>query len=227
MAEIVVGIGASHGPMLVTRSDQWGARVPADRAARHPWRGGVWSFDELVEARRDEQLALQITPAVWAERHHRCQAAIDQLADALSAARADVAVIIGNDQMELFDDRLMPALSVYCGKTIINGEFSDERMAGLPAGVGISIPGYIPAGGAEYPGHPELALEIAKQAMADGFDVAVMKSSPKPETPHAFSFVYRRLMRDRPIPSVPVLLNTFYPPNQPSVGRASVGGRRS
>ncbi len=46
-----------------------------------------------------------------------------------------------------------------------------------------------------------------------------MKSSPKPETPHAFGFVYRRLMHDRPIPTVPVLINTFYPPNQPSVSR--------
>ncbi len=225
MAEIVVGIGASHGPMLVTRAADWGARVPADKANRHPWRGRTWSFDELVEARRGEHLERQITPDIWEERHRRCQAAIERLAEALDAARPDVAVIIGNDQMELFDDRLMPALSVFCGDTIINGEFSAERMAGLPTGVGISIPGYIPAGGAQYPGQPELALKIAEQAMADGFDVAVMKSSPKPETPHAFSFVYRRLMHDRPIPSVPVLLNTFYPPNQPTAGRCLSFGR--
>lgn len=225
MAEIVLGLGASHGPMLVTRADEWGARVPADRANRHPWRGRTWSFDELVEARRPEMLDQQITPEVWRERHSRCQAAIKAQADAFWAARPDVAVIIGNDQMELFDDRLNPALSVFCGPTIVNAEFSAERMAALPVGVGISIPGYIPAGGAEYRGHPELATRIVEQAMADGFDVAVMKSTPKTETPHAFGFVYRRIMRDRPIPSVPVLINTFYPPNQPSASRCLAFGR--
>jgi 3-O-methylgallate 3,4-dioxygenase len=82
------------------------------------------------------------------------------------------------------------------------------------------VPGYIPQGGANYRGHPELALSILRRAIADEFDVASMKALPKPETPHAFGFVYRRIMRDAPVPSVPVLLNTFYPPNQPSVRRA-------
>ena len=225
MAEIVLGIGASHGPMLVTRAEDWGARVPADRANRHPWRERVWSFDELIEARREEALELQITPEAWRERHRRCQASIETLADIFWEAKPDVAVIIGNDQMELFDDRLMPAFSVFCGPTIVNAEFSEDRMAALPVGVGISIPGYIPAGGAEYEGHPELATAIVERAMADNFDVAVMKSSPKPETPHAFGFVYRRIMRDRPIPSIPVLINTFYPPNQPTVARCLAFGR--
>ncbi len=225
MAEIVLGLGSSHGPMLVTRAEDWGARVPADRANRHPWRGSVWSFDELVREREAEQLGLQITPDVWADRRQRCQDAIETLADAFWQARPDVAVIIGNDQMELFDDRLMPAFSVFCGADIINAEFSEARMASLPVGVGISIPGYIPSGGAEYDGHPELAAKIVGQAMDDGFDVAVMKSSPKPETPHAFGFVYRQIMRDRPIPSVPVLINTFYPPNQPSASRCLALGR--
>ena len=61
--------------------------------------------------------------------------------------------------------------------------------------------------------------------MADEFDVAAMKSLPKPETPHAFGFVFRRIMRDRPIPTVPVLINTFYPPNQPSVRRCYAFGK--
>ena len=78
MAEIVIGIGASHGPMLVTRADEWGARVPADQANRHPWRGRTWSFDELVEARRGENLASQLTPEIWNERHRRCQEAIER-----------------------------------------------------------------------------------------------------------------------------------------------------
>ncbi|MBC2778903.1 DODA-type extradiol aromatic ring-opening family dioxygenase [Parasphingopyxis marina] len=219
MAEIVLGIGTSHGPMLVTDTELWGTRIPADKAARHPWRGKLWSFDELVEARKDERLDLQISKAVLDERQARSQAAIETLADVFAEAEIDVAVILGNDQMEIFDERLIPAFSVYYGETISNTEFTDERIAQLPPGIAESIAGYIPPGGADYSGHPELGLAIIEGAMADGFDVATMKALPKPETPHAFGFVYRRIMRDDPVPSVPVLVNTFYPPNQPSVSR--------
>ncbi|MBG6120222.1 MULTISPECIES: protocatechuate 3,4-dioxygenase [unclassified Sphingobium] len=225
MAEIVLGIGTSHGPMLVTETELWGARLPADRAAMHAWRGGRWSFDDLVAARSGEGLAEQITEAAWDERQQRCQAAIEQLADVFAAAKPDVAVIIGNDQMEIFDERLIPAFSVFYGDAITNFEFSAERMAKLPVGIAESIPGYIPPGGETSAGHPELALKIIEGAMEDEFDVAAMKMLPKPETPHAFGFVFRRIMRDRPIPTVPVLINTFYPPNQPTVGRCHAFGK--
>jgi 3-O-methylgallate 3,4-dioxygenase len=225
MAEIVLGIGASHGPMLVTETELWGARLSADRAALHAWRGGRWSFDDLVAARSGEGLDHQITETAWNERQQRCQLAIEQLADVFAEAKPDVAVIIGNDQMEIFDDRLIPAFSVLYGDAITNFEFSPERMAKLPPGIAESIPGYIPPGGATSAGHPELALKIIARAMEDEFDVAAMKSLPKPETPHAFGFVFRRIMRDRPIPTVPVLINTFYPPNQPSVGRCHAFGK--
>jgi len=36
---------------------------------------------------------------------------------------------------------------------------------------------------------------------------------------HAFAFVHRRIMNGVAIPVVPVVLNTYYPPNQPSPGR--------
>jgi 3-O-methylgallate 3,4-dioxygenase len=225
MAEIVLGIGTSHGPMLVTETEVWGARLPADRANTHAWRNRRWTFDELVAERRGENLSEQITPIAWQERQQRCQLAIERLADTFAEARADVAVIFGNDQMEIFDERLIPAFSVFYGDSITNFEFPPERMAKLPPGISQSIPGYIPPGGQVSSGHPELALQIIRHAMADNFDVAAMKALPKPETPHAFGFVFRRIMRDRPIPTVPILLNTFYPPNQPSVARCEAFGR--
>ena len=219
MAEIVLGIGTSHGPMLVTETEIWDARIPADRAATHAWRGGDWTFDELVEARQDENLAAQITREEWDARQARSQAAIETLADVFEEARIDVAVIVGNDQMEIFDERLIPAFAVFYGDTITNYEFPPERMAALPVGIAPAVAGYIPPGGAESAGCPALAGSIIRQAMADSFDVAAMKQLPKPETPHAFGFVFRRIMRDKPPATVPVLVNTFYPPNQPSARR--------
>ena len=37
--------------------------------------------------------------------------------------------------------------------------------------------------------------------------------------PHAYGFVYRRIMQENVVPAVPIFINTFYPPNQPSVRR--------
>jgi aromatic ring-opening dioxygenase catalytic subunit (LigB family) len=43
--------------------------------------------------------------------------------------------------------------------------------------------------------------------------------------PHAYSFVVRRIMNGNDIPIVPVLLNTCYPPNQPTPKRCYQLGR--
>jgi 3-O-methylgallate 3,4-dioxygenase len=225
MAKIVLGIGTSHGPMLVTETEAWDLRIPADKAAMHAWRGSRWSFDQLVAERIDEGFAAQITDPVKKERHAQSQAAIETLADRFEAAKIDVAIVFGNDQMEIFDDRLIPAFGVFTGDTITNYEFSAERMAKLPPGIDVSVAGYIPKGGAEYPGSPEIAGHIVEALIEDGFDVATMSSLPKPETPHAFGFVYRRIMRDQPCPTVPLLINTFYPPNTPRVARCEAFGK--
>ena len=219
MAEVVLGIGTSHGPMLVTETETWGGRVPADKVNVHAWKGGDWTYDQLLEARADEHLADQANQTVWDERQALCQANIEKLADVFEEARVDIAVIVGNDQNEIYRNTLNPAFAVHYGDTITNYEFSEERKQELPPGIEVSLPGYIPSGGADYPGCPELALKIIEQAIADEFDVAAMSSLPRPETPHAWGFVYRRIMRDNPCPSVMVTVNTFYPPNQPTMRR--------
>ena len=225
MAEIVLGIATSHGPMLSTPPHQWDLRVPDDLRGTHHYQGRTWSFEELVQLREREHLARQIVPARWEARHAACRSAIAALSDAFERARPDVAVLVGNDQMEIFDDSIIPAFSVLWGDKVVNGMYSDERMANLPPGIGVSVPGHIPPGGATYPAVPDLGRHIIETAIEDNFDVAAMKRLPKDETPHAFGFVYRQIMRDRVVPSVPVLVNTFYPPNQPSISRCNAFGK--
>lgn len=219
MAEIVLGMATSHGPMLSTPPENWDLRIPDDKRSIHHFQGRTWTFDELVAERASEGLRAQITLEKWRERHARCRSAIEELATVFEQAAPDVAIIVGNDQMEIFDDTLLPALSVLWGDEIVNSMYTDERMAKLPPGIPISVPGHIPPGGAKYPAQSALAQEVIAQAMADGFDVASMKRMPKGETPHAFGFVFRQIMRDSAVPTVPVVINTFYPPNQPTVQR--------
>lgn len=219
MAQIVLGMGTSHGPMLVTPPETWGVRVPDDKRSPHHYKGRSWTFDELVQVRQAESLGEQITLAAWQRKHAACQRAIASMAEVFAEVRPDIAVLVGNDQMEVYRDALIPAFSVFYGENIINNPLPPQRMEQLPQGVRNSMPGYIPASGATYRGIPDLGRHIIATAMADRFDVAAMQRLPAEETPHAFGFVYRHLMRDQPVPSVPVILNTFYPPNQPTVQR--------
>src|SRR5687768_18498610 len=119
MAEIVLGLGTSHGPMLSTPPDKWDLRIPDDLRSTHHFRGRTWTFDELVAERASENLAAQIQPEIWVQRHAQCRRAIGELASVFEAAKPDVAVIVGNDQMEIFDDSLLPAFSVLWGPEIV------------------------------------------------------------------------------------------------------------
>lgn len=226
MAEIVLGLATSHGPMLSTPPEQWGQRVAADRQnPRHHYKGRTYTFQELTGLRADERLQRQITPEVWRTRHSACQAAIGTLAEVFAATKPDVAVIVGNDQMEMFTDAVIPAFAVYWGETIENRWPSAAEMAKWEPGIEIAQRGRIPPGGATYAGVPSLGRHIIERAVADGFDVAAMKRlrEGRVTVPHAYGFIYRQIMRDQAVPSVPIALNTFYPPNQPpQIGRAHV-----
>jgi hypothetical protein len=222
MAQIVLGIATSHGPMLSTPPDQWGQRVIADRAnPAHFYRSGSYTFGELAALRQDEQLGRQVTPEIWAGRHADCRRALARLAAVFDQVKPDVAVIVGNDQTELFTSANVPAFAVYWGETILNHEYSAAHLARKSPGIAVSVPGHIPPNGAAYPGQPDLGRHLIESAMRDNFDVASLREFPAAcqTIPHAYGFVYRQIMRDRAVPSVPVFINTFYAPNQPTVRR--------
>ena len=111
MAQPVIAIGTSHGPQLVTEPSDWPLRVIADKRNSHYHRGRLYSFDELVALRADLDWAPQITPEVWQRKHGECQDAIAALADRFRAARPDVAIIFGNDQSEIFNDRFLDMIA--------------------------------------------------------------------------------------------------------------------
>jgi hypothetical protein len=222
VAQIVLGMATSHGPMLSTPPEQWGQRVVADKANKaHAYQGRTCTFDELVALRAGEGIAQQLSLETWREKHAACRRALATMAQVFDRVRPDVAVIFGNDQMEIFTEENIPAFAVYHGETIENQEYGEEHVAKLPPGIAISLPGHIPPQGATYSGQPALGAHIIRALGAEGFDVAALMRLPPthPTIPHAFGFVYRQLMSDRVIPSVPLFTNTFYPPNQPTAQR--------
>ena len=231
MARIVLGIGSSHGPMLTTPPEQWGLRAEDDRRnPEHHFRNRTWTYPELLAARAGEDFAAQLVPEVTRERYRRCQAAIKVLAEVFKETRPDVAVVVGNDQMEMFWDGLVPMFSVYWGEKVPNSLPPPEVAQRYPPGIQIAMRANAPDQPVDYPGCPPLARHILASVQAAGFDPAAMQQVPPHRggwraIPHAFGFIYHSLMGDEVPPTVPVVQNTFYPPNQPTVRRSIAFGR--
>lgn len=226
MAKIVLGIATSHGPMLATPPEQWNLRAHDDRAMSVLWyRGERYTFDQLVRLRAPEHMELQIANDVWHRRHAACQRALRRLAQVFAEASPDAAVIIGDDQMEIFTDCDMPAFGIYYGETIENTPFTDLQKAAMTPGMLVAERGHHGRDPETYPGLPALARHLIAAMMTAEFDVAAARrlpdaaSFPTSGIPHAYGFVYRQIMKGRAVPNVPVFVNTFFPPNQPSASR--------
>src|SRR5262249_5469667 len=214
----------THGPQLHTTVEQWQLRVKADQARTHPFRTGTYSFDELVALRRPEGLEAKSSMDAQRGYHARCHAAMDTLADKWEAAGADLAVILGNDQDEIYETaQLNPAFMVFYGDTIPSYPLPDEEKEKLPPGIAEAEHGHAAEAYTEYRGAPDLASHIIKTLMEHEFDVAASSEWPKHArngASHAFGHIYRQVMRDKVVPNVPIYQNTFYPPNQPTARRS-------
>lgn len=212
--------------MLSTPPADWDLRAHADRSnTAHPFRGRVYTFDELVKLRASENLAEKNTPGERTLRAARCAAALSELARNLETSKPDVVIIVGNDQREVFGPALTPALWVFGGDSVFDEPVSPERLAKMPPGISISSAAIKPSGHAVYPVHAPLARHLIATFTARGHDVTCSTELPQRGNdgptgmPHAFGFVYQRLMDGNVPPHVPIMLNTFYPPNQPRATR--------
>ncbi|HKF78461.1 MAG TPA: protocatechuate 3,4-dioxygenase [Candidatus Dormibacteraeota bacterium] len=218
MARIVVGIAASHSPQLSTPSELWQLHAERDRLNKQlHFRGTVYDYEGLIAARSEEHLDRELSDAIWLEKHRRCDRGIDALAETLAAASPDVVLIVGDDQREMFLDDGMPTLAVFWGDTVECVPKPEEE---LP-------PSLRPARWANYGEHrevyrcvPDLGRHVVERMMVEGYDVAQLTQQPSGRSiGHAFNFVKIRIMRGNPAPMLPVMVNTYFPPNQPTAGR--------
>jgi 3-O-methylgallate 3,4-dioxygenase len=212
MAEIVFGMAVPHSGMLGKPGETWLEDGERDKKNAMLWyRNKRWEFPDLLAERAGENFARFLSVEERMTRSARCTQAIAEMRKAYEAVNPDVVVILGKDQKEIFID-MTPSIAVYTGKEIYNGP--PQRSV------------YAPAGAVTHEGHPELALHIIQTMEKSGFDVTDLLKWPgnawmknEPITPHAFGFVYHQMMSDQPPPTVPILVNTFYPPTQPSMPR--------
>jgi len=213
MAEIVLGLGTAHSPQLTIPAEQWALLVEKDQK------------DPRIDyAKLLQQAKHGIEQELSEEKKHArfaaAQTALQVLRQTLAQVAPDVLVAIGDDQHEQFLDNNMPMFCLFRGDSLKMAKRTfQQAWRRAEEEEGSQLPD-------EFPAHPQLAEHLIANFVEQGFDVACSNQLREDVgLGHAFTFVYRRLLRDGPIPMVPVMLNTFYPPNRPTPARCYAFGQ--
>lgn len=229
MAEIVLGIGTSHSPLLTFEADLWLERAEDDRRneALTLSDGRTLAYDTLL-AERGPVRALESGEEHLRHQVDRTRAALIRLADAIEAADPDILLIVGDDQEELFGAANTPSIALYCGAEIVMRPLG-EQLRAPPSWMRLALTGYAMDTAHRFPGSADFALALVERLMDQGVDLGVCATVDDPEKAafgHAFGFIAQRLMKGRRIPMIPLLLNTYYPPNVIRPGRCYDIGTR-
>ena len=227
MADIVIGIASSHTPQLSSGVEMWHDHAERDR--RNQQLLGVnarfHTYSELLAA-ADPVIEKELDADVWDGKYRRCQRAIEALAAALRAAAPDVALVIGEDQRELFIDDGTPTFACFTGQSLIDAPPDAETRARMPRGVRAAYWAVHSDRPVIHPVDPGLSAHIAEQLAWDDFDLTVFSRQPAGRSlGHAFTFPWYRLGLAATMPIAAVFVNTYYPPNVPSAARCHDLGR--
>jgi hypothetical protein len=229
MARITLGIGTSHSLILILDGESWAHRANDDRKnqALYMMDGRKLTYDQLV-AERGEPYVQESDPANFPLQAAQAEAALDRIEAELAAAAPDVILVIGDDQNELFGYDNLPAISIYRGEEVVMKEMDlpHPRLTWTDrdfwSGYAMDMPRRFPAA-------PQLADDLIQGLVQQGVDVATSNGVPNPARRafgHAYGFIYQRLMKNIQVPMLPVLLNTYYPPNNPIPARCYDIGTR-
>jgi len=218
LAQIVGGIGTSHSPMLLNDPQTWRERAGQDRVNPdlRDETGRVRDFAELLAEAGDRYLP-ELDDELWERRHAACNDAMDRLGRDIGGIDCDALVVVGDDQSEVFDAAIQPTVGIYWGD-----EWRTSVLEDVPPGPFFENvkAGYAMDDVWSFKGASRLALDLITSTVEQGFDMTSLAGMPEGRGfGHAYGFIIRRLLGERDIPVVPVLLNTYYPPNQPSARR--------
>ncbi|HZO70849.1 MAG TPA: hypothetical protein VFB60_01525 [Ktedonobacteraceae bacterium] len=235
MAQLVLGIGMSHSTMVTLDDSLWGewAAQDATFGILLDTEGQPVTYAQLAE-RAGDLYAQHATPQYWKEQYAAVRKAVARLAADVASARLDVLVIIGDDQLELFSFANMPSLAIFYGDKIVSGlwtsRFVTYQRQGQPPSAPLSsrlrhavVEGYAMDAHREFASAPLFARELLASLIDQGFDIAGLGEIPSTDEAaglgHAYGAVVTQIMGEQPIPIVPIFVNTYFPPNQPTPSR--------
>jgi len=226
VAEIVLGVACSHTPQLSSGSELWDDHAKRDQRYSLLGRDAEFHTYEELLAGADPRIADELQPEVWAAKYQRCQDAIGALSRRLADARADVAVVIGDDQQEMFRDDGTPTFACFLGTELTDVPASPERYERMPPGIRAAAWAAHSDRPQRHPVCSELSRLVIERLVAADFDPLSFTEQPAGRTlGHAFTFPRYRLGRPPETPITPIFINTYFPPNVPSARRCYELGR--
>jgi 3-O-methylgallate 3,4-dioxygenase len=158
---------------------------------------------------------------VFRARHEANQKGIAWVGRKLEEVAPDVVVMLGDDQSETFSREAIPAIAIVWQDEVPfkrRGSSQDQAMAWARELYGTEQ--------MTFPVDAGLGKRIIESVSSEDFDVMHVRRLAENQTmSHAFGFVWRRLMPNRVIPTVPIHINTYFPPNQPTPARCLEFGR--
>src|SRR5580693_7894903 len=219
MARIVLGMGTSHTPMLNAPPTDWPRFYERDsrRSNLLEVEGRPTTYEDQLR-RAPVGVAAEIAPERMQARHEAVEGAMSRLGDFLREARLDALIVVGDDQDELYHHENMPGILVYYGATIPNVPLGPE-FKGPEWARRATARWYEEREPRDYPVDARLARHLIDALIDREFDIAASAAVPDGQGEgHAIGFVHKRIMKDV-VPIVPVCVNTYYPPNQPTPRR--------
>lgn len=235
MAKIVLGIGTSHTPMISTPPELWAEAGERNKLSKellsHKHDGSVVPYETLLAeagGRFDHMVGLEQFKANYA----RLQVGVAELNKTMKEVKPDVVVVVSDDQDEILFEDNMPMFCVYWGDSFHQSATKSADGTGDKE--------------MEVPVDSALGQHLIEYLVDHDFDVAHMRymkeqyggsigpagyvwwkreTAPRPRgMGHGFSFVVNKFMDNNPVPIVPIIQNTCYPPNQPTPKRSySIG----
>ncbi|MDB5082308.1 MAG: extradiol ring-cleavage dioxygenase [Chloroflexi bacterium] len=229
MAQLVFGGGTSHSPIVTLDGDMWEGYAQIDKFSQgfYDTDGNFATLQELID-RAGDRYVKESSDEYLRQQADGIQGALDRLAADIAATAPDVLIIIGDDQLELFGFSNMPAISIFYGDKIISHtarqrpNLADEIQSVVAKGHGMDEHHV-------WQGAGSFARELIESLIEQGVDMGAANEVTDPTKygfGHAFGFIITRLMGEKKIPVVPVLLNTYFPPNQPTSARCYDIGRK-
>ena len=209
MAQVVLGIGSSHGPSIQTMPDMW------ERLGVKDTRDPRFDYQELLQSARPG-LEREITLDVQRARHTAAHAALGKLVDIITQAKLDLVVVISNIHRVRRDHAhpvfgVLRADSFEIEKRAIDAADLDAKFTGAKRRA--------PEQTVPMPGGPSLANHLIESLIEDGFDVASVDRLPEGlPLDDAYTFIYDHLLGGAVMPMVPFFLSRDLP-NQATPGR--------
>jgi hypothetical protein len=185
---LVLGLASSHAPVMFLPVEEW----PALYALQ------IGDTPQPLAAAAE-------TPETNAAARQRIDTGIAALRGALTAARPDALLIVGDDQEEVFGPPINPTLAVFCGEKVSGATMPRFRdRPGINHSVTVEC-------------HSELGHHFAAGLIERGFDPAIMTEIRPLTRPdgigHAFTRPAHALgVAEAGIPVVPVFLNAYHDP---------------